>query len=105
MDITDDELIPPDETKILFLKIIEQAIRDYLNLARSEVPIEKEYFVTASGLLFDEDYRFMWGEYEIGLNALLAYINVDHEWFVRKVNLIADEYERKRQIRYQKQEI
>lgn len=87
MEIIDTEpyVVHEDETKILFLKIIEQSIRDYFNLSKSCVPIEVQYFESASGFLFDEDYYIPWGDYEITLENILEYLQVDPGWFKTKL--------------------
>lgn len=81
-------IVHEDETKILFLKVIEQAIRDYWNLSKSCVPIEIQYYETASGFLFDEDYYIPWGDYEITLENILEYLQVDPGWFRTKLIVI-----------------
>lgn len=74
-----------DETRIVFLKMIEQAIRDYWNLSKSCVPIEIQFYETASGFLFDDDYFIKWGDYEITLENILEYLEVDPSWFRTKL--------------------
>jgi hypothetical protein len=87
MEIIDTEsyVVHEDETKIIFLKIIEQSIRDYFNLSKSCVPIEVQYFESASGFLFDEDYYIPWGDFEITLENILEYLQVDPGWFKTKL--------------------
>ncbi len=79
-----------DETNIIFLKIIEQAIRDYFNLSKSVVPIEIQYYETASGFLFDDDYCMQWGDHEIDLDDVLDYVGIDQEWFRKKLLVILE---------------
>lgn len=81
----DKYIVHEDETKIIFLKIIEQSIRDYFNLSRSCVPIEVFYYESASGFLFDEDYMIPWGDYSISLENILEYLCVDPDWFRTKL--------------------
>ncbi len=71
--------------------MIEQAIRDYTNLSRSIVPIEVEYYETASSLLFEEGYLIAWGELEINMEDIMNYLSIDKAWFDRKlVELVED---------------
>ncbi len=90
--IIDEEIIPqeeyvvePDETKSLFLHIIDRAILDFKNLRESKIPIEQEWFQTAQGFLYDKDYKIPWGEYDLSLGDILDYLGVDHDWFYRKL--------------------
>lgn len=78
-------VVNQDETRILFLRLIERSILDYVNLAKSQAPIEQQYFQTAEGFLFDEDYYIWWGDYQLNLEDMLAYLNIDYEWFARKL--------------------
>lgn len=84
----DEYVVNLDETRILFLKIIEQSIRDYVNLSDSKVPIEQGYFETAKSFLFDPDHTINWFVYEITLEEILQYLNIDYDWFKRKLNII-----------------
>lgn len=74
-----------DETCNLFLHIIERAILDYKGLAASKIPIEQEWFQTAKAFLFDPSYKISWGIYDIGIRDILAYMDLDDEWFFRKL--------------------
>jgi hypothetical protein len=86
----DQYLVHGDETNIIFLKIIEQSIRDYFNLSKSIVPIEIQYFESASGFLFDDDYFIHWGDYEISLENILNYLQIDVDWFRKKLLVILE---------------
>lgn len=70
--------------------MIEQAIRDYFNLSRSIVPIEVQYFESAAGFLFDDDYLFRWGDYEISLENVLDYLHIDIDWFRSKLLVVLE---------------
>lgn len=87
---TEDYIVELDETKLLFLKIIEQSIRDYTNLKSSTAPIEMQYFTSARDFLFDKTYTIDWGPFEITLAEILQYLGIDPDWFDRKLkqNLI-----------------
>jgi hypothetical protein len=81
----EDYIVETDETKIIFLKIIEQSIRDYINLKDSKAPIEMQYFLTANDFLFSKDYFIDWGPHEIRLLEILQYLSIDPDWFDRKL--------------------
>lgn len=70
--------------------MIEQAIRDYFNLSRSIVPIEVQFFESASGFLFDDDYLIQWGDYQISLENILNYLQIDIDWFRSKLLVILE---------------
>ena len=81
----EDYIVELDETKIIFLKIIEQSIRDYINLESSTAPIEIQYFQSAKDFLLDKNYTIDWGPYEITLTEILQYLGIDPDWFDRKL--------------------
>lgn len=88
--LAEDFVVNKDETKILLLKVIEQSIRDYNNLKKSKVPIEVGYFETARDFLFEKDYYILWGDLEITIVDILDYLNVEYEWFQRKIIDLVD---------------
>jgi len=65
--------------------MIEQAVRDYLRLGKSPVPVEQWYYVTAECFLFEEDYRVDWGGEEKSLKDFLDALGIDTDWFREKV--------------------
>ena len=69
-----------EECRILMLKILEQAIRDYVSLVNSELPNDKEVWESARDFLFDNEYRFMWGDIEISTEEYLDIIDLDITW-------------------------
>jgi hypothetical protein len=92
-----DETIEPeeysvhiDETRILFLKIIEQSIRDYINLSKSSIPIENQYFDSAKAFLLDDNHYIEWGSYQINLDEILHYLNIDRGWFDRRLEALTE---------------
>jgi hypothetical protein len=84
-ELRDDFTVSHDETRMLMLKIIEQAIRDYVNLRKSTVPIEVQYWESARDFLFDPEYRIDWGEFELDIEDILDYLSLDYDWFKRKL--------------------
>lgn len=74
-----------EETQYLFLKIIEQAVRDFINLAGTTRPADSFNYQTAIGFLFDDDYLINFGGKDLSLEQILAILELDTDWFRRKV--------------------
>lgn len=74
-----------EEAQYLFLKIIEQAIRDYINLAGATRPADSFNYHTAVGFLFDDDYLISYGGKDLSLEQILAILEIDIDWFRRKI--------------------
>jgi hypothetical protein len=74
-----------DECKFLLMKVIEQSIRDFINLEKCIAPIEIQHFESARDFLFDDEYRIHYGEGEIGLEDVLHILSLDIDWFREKV--------------------
>jgi hypothetical protein len=72
----------PDEEqcRILMLKLLEQAVRDYCSMARSDLANEKLIWEEARAFLFDDDYQFRWGGYELSLESFLDILDLDINW-------------------------
>jgi hypothetical protein len=75
-----------DECRYLLLKMIEQAIRDYVNLGHSLIPVEKQHHETAKGFLFDDSYLIEYGEFEVGLSDILDVLGIEIEWFRERIS-------------------
>lgn len=71
---------PAERCRFLILKVLEQAVREYCSLADSDVQSEQASWEMAHDFLFDEEYRFMWGEIEVSLEDFLDYVDLDVEW-------------------------
>ena len=84
-----------DECKFLILKVIEQSIRDFVALSHATVPTEQQYFITASGFLFDDDYRIDWGGQDKSLRELTEIIGLEQEWIRDKVLVTYEQKHRK----------
>lgn len=74
-----------DECKFLLMKMIEQSIRDYINLEKCIAPIEIQHFESARDFLFDDEYTIQYGEREIGLVDVLHILSLEIDWFREKV--------------------
>jgi hypothetical protein len=75
----------PDECKYLILKVIEQAVRDYLSLEKTNTPIEKLYYETACEFLFDDDYIVEFGGANKTLRDFLDILDISLDWFRERV--------------------
>jgi len=70
-----------EECRFLILKVVEQAVRDYLSLFGSNLPNDIATWETAVGFIFDEDYKIMWGNLELSQEDLLGIVDIDVKWF------------------------
>ena len=69
-----------EECRILMLKVLEQAIRDYISLADSELQSDKETWESAKDFLYDDEYRLIWGDYELSIEEYLDILDLDINW-------------------------
>jgi hypothetical protein len=69
-----------EECRILMLKVLEQAIRDYMSLQNSELPNDREAWESARDFLYDDEYRLKWGDMEISTEEYLDIIDLDINW-------------------------
>ena len=70
-----------DECREFLMEMIEQAVRDYVNLKDSPAPIEQLYHITAAAMIFDDDYRVDYGGQLMSFQDILDVFDVDAEWF------------------------
>lgn len=93
-----------DECKFIIIKIINQAIHDYLTLFNSSKPLERACYHIASQFLFDDDYSIKYGTSEKTLNELLEILDRDIHWFRKKIinlkNKKIEEYRRQQNNHY-----
>lgn len=75
-----DYMPTPERCRFLILKILEQAVREYCALINSTVPSEQASWELARDFLFDDDYRFIWGDHEISLEVFLGYADLEVDW-------------------------
>ena len=73
----------PERCRYLMLKVLEQAVREYCAFKDSDIPSEQAAWELARDFLFDDEYRFIWGDHELSLEAFLDHLDLDIEW-VRK---------------------
>lgn len=62
------------------LKVLEQTVRDYCSLAKTELANERQIWEEARAFLMDKNYRFQWGEYELALESFLDILNLNTDW-------------------------
>jgi len=72
-----------EEARFILLKIVEQAIRDYVSLFNSELATEQQYWETAKDFIFDDEYTIAWGEVDLTFESVLNILDLDVSW-VRK---------------------
>jgi len=90
LDNSNPNLPHIDECRHLVLKIVEQAVRDFLSLSRSSAPIERKYYESACYFLFDDNYRIDYGGVDKSLRDLLDILDYDIEWFRERVVKLKD---------------
>jgi hypothetical protein len=69
------------DCKIIILKILEQAVKDYIAFDQSTEEQERIAYQTAQAFLFDPSYTLDWGSPEpITSTHLLELIDIDIDW-------------------------
>ena len=79
-----------DECRYLILKIIDQAVRDYLSLENSSAPIDQFYYDSACQFLFDDTYAIDYGGVDKTLKDLLDILDINSQWFRERVVKLKD---------------
>ena len=74
-----------DECRLLILKMIEQAVRDYLSLENNAAPIDRFYYESACKFLFDNSFVVNYGGVEKTLEDFLDILDIDLRWFREQV--------------------
>jgi len=69
-----------EQCRILMLKVLEQAVRDFCSLARSELANEQQTWEEARAFLFENGYHFRWGDWELTLESFLDILDLDVRW-------------------------
>lgn len=87
MDYSPLDSVPfTDECKRLIARVLAQAVLDYVNFTNHLTQVDEEDFLTASGLIFDSEYKVLWGEEELSIEQMCTTIGVELDWFRDKVN-------------------
>ena len=71
----------PDECRRLITKVLSQAALDFINFAADFTQVSEEDFLTASGLIFDNEYSIDWGNENLTFEKICIIVNVEPEWF------------------------
>jgi hypothetical protein len=79
------ELPHIDECRHLILKIIEQAIRDYLALENSSIPTDQYYYEIACQFIFDDEYLIDYGGTDKSFRELLDILKIDIDWLRERI--------------------
>ena len=74
-----------DETRDLLIKVIEQAIRDYIRLHDTKNYVEAEDLFTAEEFLFNDDYFIDFGDEELNCEQILAMLSIEIKWLRDKI--------------------
>jgi hypothetical protein len=69
-----------DQCRYLVLKVLEQAVRDYVSLSESEIPNEQATWEEAKGFLYDDEYHLVWGTLELTTEQFLDLVDLDISW-------------------------
>ncbi len=73
-----------EECKFLLLKMVEQAVRDFVSFADSDEPELKEICKEARDFLFEDEYFIEWGGRELNLQIIMDILDIDLGWFRKK---------------------
>ena len=74
-----------DECQYVILKIINQAVHDYLTLYNSANIVDKNYYDIACKFLFDDNYKINYGGKYKSLHDLLLLVSINIDWLRKAV--------------------
>ena len=80
-----DYIPDPEECKIIILKIIEQASRDYLSLHKGKTASLQHTWETARDFIFKDKHLINWGGRIITPAELMELVDIDIDWLRRKM--------------------
>ncbi len=69
-----------DQCRYLILKVLEQAVRDYVSLGDSDISFDTMAWEEAAAFLFDDSYHLVWGDWELTTEQLLELVDLDISW-------------------------
>lgn len=75
----------PEECRIIILKIIEQASRDYLALRNGKTAALQYTWETARDFIFKDKYLMYWGGKVTTSAELMELVDIDINWLRRKM--------------------
>ena len=73
-----------DECRLIILKVVEQAVRDYIALEKSESLSDQQEYELVKEFLFDDEYIIDWGGANLSLQDLLDWVGLEVEWVREK---------------------
>lgn len=73
------------ECKLIFLHLINQAVKDYEHFRNKTGEEDRFNFETAEGFLFDPAYTIQWGDLEVSLEDFCMVLDMDPNWFRNKI--------------------
>lgn len=73
-----------EECRFLLLKVVEQAVRDFVSFADSTEPELIEVCKEAKDFIFDDEYHIDWGGRQVNLQVIMDILDLDLEWFRKK---------------------
>lgn len=74
-----------DDCRRILLKVVSQAVHDYLSGELGDTYIELEHFITAKEFLFNLEYKIQWGDLELGLADICDILGLEVAWIHRKL--------------------
>jgi len=95
----EEPILTEDDGKLLLFKIVEQASRDYANFFDAKGGKDRENFLSAEAFLFDDDYLIDFGEEVFSLEEILHILDLEVEWYRRKVIALKEKREEDRRQR------
>jgi len=84
-----------EECRIIILKIIEQASRDYLSLYKGKTAALQHNWETARDFIFKDTHIINWGGTIVSPAQLMELVDIDIDWLRRKTNERFSKIERK----------
>ena len=76
----EDCVLTEEDCIDLLHMMLLQATRDFFTFQNPIKAADREIYFTASGLLFDDNYRFYWGEEEYYADFIFDTLGLDKEW-------------------------
>ncbi len=75
-----------EECRYVIFRVIEQSIKDYMNLESPKNDEEKFNWESAKEFLFHDDYFIQWGDHELRSVDLMEMVDIEPEWLRDKVS-------------------
>lgn len=84
-----------EQCRLILLKVIHHAIKDYKNYRQAATVSEKRIADSAYSFLFNDLHRISWGNLELNLSDITDILDIDIIWLRENIvkNLIIDNCE------------